>query len=121
MRAVLHGRGAFEWKLDAPPLADVELYVRDTMLDTGRGINTDGRPDPSVAPTSPVAHYLGPNIKVDVPTPSGYQTPTTDIDFVTFNEVIVDGSNGVGTIAAATHGAQPSSTSRCTTAAGSTR
>jgi hypothetical protein len=43
--------------------------------------------------------YLSPNIKVDVPTPAGYQTPTTDIDFLTFNEGIIDGSQGVGTIA----------------------
>jgi hypothetical protein len=97
LRACLHGGGVFEWKLDAPILPDVELYVRDTMLDTGRGVNTDGRNDPSVFPTGPVYHYLSPNIKVDVPTPAGYQTPTTDIDFLTFNEVIVDGSNGVGT------------------------
>lgn len=97
LRAALHGRGLFEWKLDAPALPDVELYVRDTMLDTGRGVNTDGRNDPSIFPTAPVAHYLSPNIKVDVPTPAGYQTPTTDIDFFTFNEVITDGSNGVGT------------------------
>jgi hypothetical protein len=97
LRASLHGRGLWEWKLDAPVLPDVELYVRDTMLDTGRGVNTDGRSDPSIFPTGPVYHYLSPNIKVDVPTPAGYQTPTTAIDFYTFNEVIQDGSNGVGT------------------------
>ena len=98
LRASLHGRGVFEWRLDAPVSTDVELYVRDTMLDTGRGVNTDGRPDPSVAPSIPVFHYLSPNIKIDVPTPAGYQTPATDIDFLTFHDVIVDGSNGVGTI-----------------------
>jgi hypothetical protein len=97
LRACLHGRGLFELKLDAPALADVELYIRDTVLDTGRGVNTDGRNDPSVFPTGPVVHYLSPNIKVDVPTPAGYQTSTTNIDFLTFNEIIVDGSNGVGT------------------------
>jgi hypothetical protein len=97
LRACLHGRGIFELKLDAPTPPDVELYIRDTVLDTGRGVDTDGRNDPSVFPTGPVVHYLSPNIKVDVPTPSGYQTPTTDIDFLTFNEIIVDGSNGVGT------------------------
>jgi len=96
LRACLHGRGLFELKLDAPILPDVELYIRDTMLDTGRGTNTDGRPDPSVAPASTVVHYLSPNIKVDVPTPAGYQTPTADIDFLTFN-LLTDGSNGVGT------------------------
>ncbi len=63
----------------------------------GRAVNTDGRNDPSVFPTAPVVHYLSPNIKVDVPTPAGYQTPATDIDFLTFNEQIVDGSQGVGT------------------------
>jgi hypothetical protein len=97
LRACLHGGGIFEWKLDAPALPDVELYVRDTTLDTGRGVNTDGRSDPSIFPTGPVYHYLSPNIRVDVPTPAGYQTPTTDIDFLTFNELIVDGSNGVAT------------------------
>jgi hypothetical protein len=97
LRACLHGGGLFEWKLDAPRLPDVELYVRDTVLDTARDVNTDGRNDPSVFPTAAVYHYLSPNIKVDVPTPAGYQTPTTDIDFLSFNETIVDGSNGVGT------------------------
>jgi hypothetical protein len=98
LRASLHGRGVWEWKIDAPVLPDVELYIRDTMLDTGRGVNTDGRNDPSIFPTAPVLHYLSPNIKIDVPTTSGYQTPGTNIDFLTFNETIQDGSNGVGTI-----------------------
>jgi hypothetical protein len=97
LRACLHGRGLFELKLDVPALADVELYIRDTMLDTGRGINTDGRADPSVPPGASVVHYLSPNIKVDVPTPAGYQTTTSDIDFLTFSSVLNDGSNGVGT------------------------
>jgi hypothetical protein len=97
LRASLHGRGVWEWKIDPPILPDVELYIRDTMLDTGRGVNTDGRNDPSIFPTAPVVHYLSPNIKVDVPTPAGYQTPTTTIDFLTFNETIQDGSNGVAT------------------------
>jgi photosystem II stability/assembly factor-like uncharacterized protein len=100
LRASLHGRGIFEWKLDSPILPDVELYVRDTALDTGRNVNTDGRPDPTRAPGGSVAHWLSPNIKVDVPTSAGYQTPTTSIDFLTFNEVLVDGSGGVATIAA---------------------
>ncbi|MEO8135560.1 MAG: hypothetical protein ABI831_16470, partial [Betaproteobacteria bacterium] len=100
LRAALHGRGVWEWKLDAPVLPDVELYIRDTLLDTGRGINTDGRNDPSIFPTSGVVHYLSPNIKVDAPTPAGYQTPTAAIDFYTFNDMIQDGSNGVGTSAA---------------------
>ena len=97
LRATLHGRGVWEWKLDAPLLPDVELYVRDTMLDTGRGVNTDGRNDPSIFPTGPVYHWLSPSIKVDVPTPAGYQTATTTIDFPTFVHTLQDGSGGVAT------------------------
>jgi len=97
LRACLHGRGLWEWKLDLPIQPDVELLIRDTLLDTGTDANDDWLPDPSVAPGSTVVHYESPNIKIDVPTPAGYQTPTTSIDYVTFNEVIVDGSQGVGT------------------------
>ena len=73
LRACLHGRGLWEWKTDAPVQADVELLIRDTLLDTGTDVNNDGRPDPSVPPGSTVVHYESPNIRVDVPTPLGYQ------------------------------------------------
>jgi hypothetical protein len=49
-----------------------------------------------------VLHYLSRNIKVDVPTPTGYQTPTSSIDFLVFNDTIVDGSSHVATIDPAT-------------------
>ena len=98
LRASTHGRGLYEYLLDPPAPTETELYIRDTMLDTARGENTDGHDDPSRWPTAPVVHYLSPNIKVDVPTLSGYQTPTNQIDFFQFHEVIVDGSNGVATI-----------------------
>ena len=98
LRAATHGRGVYEYRLDPPVLGGVELYVRDTFLDLGRGDSTDGRLDPSVWPTGPVWHWLSPNIKVDAPTPAGYQTPTDQIDFLQFHETIVDGSQGVETI-----------------------
>jgi len=98
LRACLHGRGLWEWKVDSPIQADVELLIRDTLLDTGVNVDDDGLPDPSVPPGSTVVHYESPNIKVDVPTPLGYQTPTPSIDFLTFDQFIVDGSQGVGTI-----------------------
>ena len=98
LRAATHGRGVYEYRLDPPVLGGVELYVRDTFLDLGRGDSTDGRLDPSVWPTGPVWHWLSPNIKVDAPTPAGYQTPTDQIDFLQFHETIVDSSQGVETI-----------------------
>jgi hypothetical protein len=87
----------YEYRLDPPVLGGVELYVRDTFLDLGRGDSTDGRLDPSVWPTGPVWHWLSPNIKVDAPTPAGYQTPTDQIDFLQFQD-IVDGSQGVSRV-----------------------
>jgi len=39
-----------------------------------------------------------PNIKVDVPTSAGWQTPTTQIDFYVFNDKLVDGSQGIVTL-----------------------
>jgi hypothetical protein len=98
LRASTHGRGMFEYKPDPPAQADVELYVRDTALDVARASTVDGLPDPETWPTQIVLHYLSRNIKVDVPTPVGYQTPTTDIDFLVFNDSIIDGSSHVATM-----------------------
>jgi hypothetical protein len=98
LRAALHGRGVYELKLDPPTPPDVELYVRDTTLDVGRMATVDGLNDPSQWPIVPVHHWESVNIRVDVPTPAGYQTPTPQIDFYQFNDKIVDGSSGVATI-----------------------
>jgi hypothetical protein len=97
LRAALHGRGLFELKLDPPAQPDVQLYVRDTTLDLGLAPTVDGLGDPAQWPIVPVVHYESPNIKVDVPTPSGYQTPTNQLDFYVFSE-LVDGSGDVATI-----------------------
>lgn len=98
LRASTYGRGMFELKLDPPAQADVELYVRDTSLDVGRGNTVDSIPDPEIWPSQPVFHWQSRNIKVDVPTPAGYQTPTSNIDFVVFNDIIQDGSEQTVTL-----------------------
>jgi hypothetical protein len=98
LRAATHGRGVYEYRLDPPALSGTELYIRDTALDVARGGSTDGRNDPTVWPTTPVWHWRSPNIKVDVPTPAGYQTPTNQLNFFQFHETLVDGSQGVATI-----------------------
>lgn len=102
LRAALQGRGVFQYKLDPPVPADTELYIRDTDLDLGLVPTVDGLPDPADPPTTKVAHWESPNIKVDVPTPAGYQTTSKQIDFEQFNYTIVDGSQGVATIATGT-------------------
>ena len=98
LRASTHGRGMLEYKLDPPLQPDVELYARDTTLDVGRASTVDGLSDPETWPAQPVHHYLSRNIKVDVPTPGGYQTPSSAIDFLIFNDVIVDGSQATATM-----------------------
>ena len=98
LRAATYGRGVYEYRLDPPALSGAELYIRDTALDVARGGSTDGHNDPTVWPTTPVWHWRSPNIKVDVPTPAGYQTPTDQLNFFQFHETLVDGSQGVATI-----------------------
>lgn len=97
LRASTHGRSLFEIKLDPPASLDTELYIRDTDLDVARLTNTDALPDPE-QPGNTVVHWESPNIKVDVPTPAGYQTSTTNINFFQLNDVIQDGSGGVATL-----------------------
>jgi hypothetical protein len=97
LRASTHGRGLFEYKLDAPVPLDTELYIRDTDLDVARTATVDYLPDPEQL-GSVVVHWESPNIKVDVPTPAGYQTPTLAIDFYQFVDLIQDGSGGVATL-----------------------
>jgi hypothetical protein len=100
--AALQGRGVYEFKLDAPAAADVELYIRDTNLDVGLKPTVDWLNDPANWPLQQMVHWESPNIKVDVPTPLGYQTPSTNIDFYVFNDRLVDGASQVGTIDPAT-------------------
>ena len=98
LRAALHGRGVFEYKLDAPAPPGVELYVRDTTLDLGLTPTADGLNDPASWPIQPTRHWESANIKVDVPTAAGWQTPAPQIDFYEFNDKITDGSQGVATL-----------------------
>jgi hypothetical protein len=97
LRAALHGRGVFEYKLDPPVPPNVELYIRDTTLDLGLVPTIDNLDDPASWPPQPVHHWESPNIKIDVPTLAGWQTPTSSIDFYQFNE-ITDGSAGVAAL-----------------------
>jgi hypothetical protein len=97
LRASLHGRGLFEIKLDPPVPGNVELYIRDTDLDLARTATGDWLPDPENQGQL-VVHWESPNIKVDVPTPAGYQTPSNAINFYQFVDTIQDGSGGVATM-----------------------
>jgi hypothetical protein len=98
LRASTHGRGLYEYHLEGIPLDTIDLYIRHTNLDTGSGKNTDGRRDPLKWPSALVDHRKSPNIKVDVPASEDNQTPSNEVDFFQFHEVIVDKSDMVATI-----------------------
>jgi hypothetical protein len=86
--AATHGRGVYEYNLDATSALPVELYVRHTPLDRGRRPTDVDLPDPSV-PDGAVDPLHSPDIKVDVPDGQGqYQTPTNQIDFYQFADAI---------------------------------
>lgn len=90
LRAATHGRGVFEYKLDTDIADEVELYVRDTQLDVGRRATTLDADDPA-RPDRRVKLGQSPDIKVDPPGPSGgYRTPTNQINFYQFVDVLTD-------------------------------
>lgn len=103
LRAATHGRSVWERRIDSVSAAGVELYVRDTQLDQGRSTTVNGLPDPT-NPAATVAHWRGPDIKLDTPDTSGnYQFPLTgDIDFHDFVDKLSDDFQNVATHAAAT-------------------
>lgn len=103
LRASTHGRGAFERTLDSLPKQGVELYVRDTQLDQGRFQTVGSAPDP-VNQGQFVAHWRGPDIRVDTPDVNGqYQFPLGGtINFLDFVDTLSDDSRNVATHATAT-------------------
>lgn len=103
LRASTHGRGAFERTLDNLPKQGIELYVRDTQLDQGRFHTVNSIPDP-VNQGQTVAHWRGPDIRVDTPNVNGqYQFPLGGtINFLDFVDTLSDDSQNVATHATAT-------------------
>ena len=97
LRAATYGRGVWEFQLDRTKLSGVELYVRDTQLDEGRRPTVDFLADPTAFGRT-VAHWAGPDIKVDTPDMSGvYQFGAGPIDFVQFTDVLNDDFQNVAT------------------------
>jgi photosystem II stability/assembly factor-like uncharacterized protein len=93
LRVVTHGRGMWERKLNAQTLPDIDLFVRDHPMDTGRTV-----PSPSnisAAYDDPFQHVsLGDSlswsmcadVKVDALEgfPPSYQMSIEDVDYIAF-------------------------------------
>jgi hypothetical protein len=93
LRAATHGRGLWEIPVDAQTTPDVDLVVRDHLMDTGRVSPTpNGVPanwdDPlqHVALNDPLYVWQCADVKVDAieGNPPAYQLPVADVDYLAF-------------------------------------
>lgn len=83
LRVGTRNRGAWEINVDHANMPDVEVYVRDSTVDTGRFTPSPSGPDP-FAPPAYTYFWESTDIKVDSPP---YQvTNLDDVDFVFFED-----------------------------------
>ncbi|MBI2358488.1 MAG: glycosyl hydrolase [Deltaproteobacteria bacterium] len=84
LRAATFGRGVWERPIDTMTCPDVDIYMRDNILDTGRGPAPSGVPHP-LDPANLVWWFQSEDIKVDAPP---FQTPMPVTDHVALaNEI----------------------------------
>ncbi|MEV4431101.1 glycosyl hydrolase [Streptomyces sp. NPDC049602] len=89
LRAATHGRSVWERPVDAAQTKMVDLYVRDTVLDSGRvQPSPSGVADPFDPSATPgvMWWWQSPDIVVDAPEPN-YQTATPVGDYVALTTI----------------------------------
>lgn len=93
LRAATHGRGLWERKLDTSNVPNVDIYVRDHVMDTARILPTPAPltatfddPLQNVTIGSPLWWWMCADIKVDSPAANThtYQMPVADVDYLAF-------------------------------------
>ena len=103
IRLVTHGRGMWERRLDGSNSPDIDLFIRDHIMDTGRYVpsktwleSSDTRAafedlyqhsniDDSIRLGSELHWYMCPDIKIDSSTENGsFQMSIDDVDYVKF-------------------------------------
>lgn len=93
LRAGTHGRGLWEKKLDVTSIPDVNIFVRDDLMESGRAAasssgTTAGFEDPlqNVGLGDTLYWYMCADIKVDAldGAPPTYQMSISDVDYVAF-------------------------------------
>jgi photosystem II stability/assembly factor-like uncharacterized protein len=93
LRAGTHGRGLWERRLDVATLPDVQVFVRDHVMDTGRITPTPSAnatftdPLQQVVIGDPLQWYQCADIKVDAleGSPLAYQMNVADVDYLAFD------------------------------------
>jgi len=92
LRAATHGRSIWGRPVDAAAIPLTDIYMRDDVLDTGLATPGPSGVDHPFNAGETVYWYQSPDIKIDAPDPatSAYQTPSRDIDYVQFEELVHD-------------------------------
>jgi photosystem II stability/assembly factor-like uncharacterized protein len=92
LRAVTHGRGMWERKLDVASMPDVDIFVRDHLMDTGRFTPSPGPtfaafedPTQHVSLGDQLYRWMCADIKIDALEGESFQIPNVaDVDYVVF-------------------------------------
>jgi photosystem II stability/assembly factor-like uncharacterized protein len=92
LRAATHGRSIWERPVDAAAIPLTDIYLRDDVLDTGLATPGPSGVEHPFNAGETVYWYQSPDIKIDAPDPvtNAYQTPSRDIDYVQFEELVPD-------------------------------
>ena len=104
LRAATHGRGLWERLLDVNSMPDVDLYVRDNLMSTGRIVPTPpliaafDDPLQYVSLGDPLFWWQCADAKVDSPAPTthNYQYPVAQVDYLVYETLLQHSDTQVG-------------------------
>ena len=95
LRAATHGRGIWERKIDVASMPDVDIFLRDHLMDTGRGPSSS----PQIAAFEDLTQHVSlgdqlwwwecPDVKIDTPVSGVYQKDVSGVDYVYFESELM--------------------------------
>jgi photosystem II stability/assembly factor-like uncharacterized protein len=89
LRAATHGRSVWERSVDAASCPLTDVYIRDNCLDTPINIPSPTYVNHPFIAGETVYWFQSADLKIDCPDPTTntYQTPSTDINYIEFEEM----------------------------------
>jgi hypothetical protein len=102
LRAATHGRGVFQCRLTLP-CPDVDIYVRDNILDTGEVFPSPSGADDPTRPNERVYHWQSADIKVDAPPWQALDALVDGVEFDNATHRMLPFGYRIETVAGLTH------------------